>query len=124
MVMPTPARVRSCTAITVHRIPPAMSMDRSCRVFETQPLEIERDPLGVDRSGLEVAARGARAAWDSSSRLRRSSCRTGDPAAACTAWVRGDRALANVEHVVSSTGRVGTAAVRARLAGRAGGDWR
>jgi hypothetical protein len=100
-----------------------MSMDHSCRVFETQPLEIERDPLGVDRSGLEVAARGARAAWDDSSRLRRSSCRTGDPAAACTAWVRGDRALADVEHVVSSTGRVGTAAVRARLAGHAGGDW-
>ena len=101
-----------------------MSMDRSCRVFETQPLEIERDPLGVDRSGLEVAARGARAAWDSSSRLRRSSCRTGDPAAACTAWMRGDRALTDGEHVVSGTGRVGTAAVRARLAGRAGGDWR
>jgi hypothetical protein len=100
-----------------------MSMDHSCRVFATQPLEIERDPLGVDRSGLEVAARGARAAWDDSSRLHRSSCRTGDPAAACTAWVRGDRALADVEHVLSGAGRVETAAVRARLAGRAGGDW-
>jgi hypothetical protein len=101
-----------------------MSMGHSCRVFEAQPLEIERDPLGVDRSGLEVPARGARAAWDDSSRLRRSSCRTGDPAAPCTAGVRSDRALADEEHVLSGTGRVGTAAVRARLAGRAGGDWR
>jgi len=97
-----------------------MSMDHSCRVFATQPLEIERDPLGVDRSGLEVAARGARAAWDDSSRLHRSSCRTSDPVAACTAGVRSDRALADVEHVLSGTGRMGTAAVRA---GRAGGDW-
>ena len=96
-------------------------MDHSCRVFATQPLEIERDPLGVDRSG-EVAARGARAAWDDSSRLHRSSCRTGDPAAACTAWLRDDRALADVEHVLSGVGRVETAAVRARLAERAGGD--
>jgi hypothetical protein len=100
-----------------------MSMDHSYRVFETQPLEPERDPKRADRSGLEAAARCARAAWNDYSRLRRSSCRTGDPAAACTAWVRGDRALADVGHVLSSTGRVGTAAVRARLAGHAGGDW-
>jgi hypothetical protein len=97
-----------------------MRMGHSCRVFEAQPLEIERDPLGVDRSGLEVPARDARAAWGSSNRLRRSSCRTGDPAAPCTAGGRSNRALADVEHVLSGTGRVGTAAVRA---GRAGGDW-
>ena len=42
-----------------------MSMDHSCRVFETQPLAIECNPLGVDCSGLKGAAR--------------------------TAWVRGDR---------------------------------
>ena len=100
-----------------------MSMDHSYRVFDTQPLEIERDPLRVDCSALETAVRRAQAAWNEYSRLRHSSSRTGDPAAACTAWVRGDRALADVEHVLSGAGRVETAAVRARLAGRAGGDW-
>jgi len=117
VVMPAPARVRSRTAITVRRIPPgAMSMDHSYRVFDTQPLEIERDPLRVDCSALETAVRRAQAAWNEYSRLRHSSSRTGDPAAACTAWMRGDRALTDGEHVVSGTGRVGTAAVRARLA--------
>ncbi len=102
-----------------------MSMDDGYRVFETQPLEPERDSKRADRSGLEAAARCARAAWDDYSRLRRSSCRTGDPAAACTAWMRVDRALADVEHLVSGTSPVATAAVRAGLvSGAGGGDWR
>jgi hypothetical protein len=99
-----------------------MSMDHSYRVFDTQPLEIERDPLRVDCSALETAVRRAQAAWNEYSRLRHSSSRTGNPAAACTAWMRGDRTLTDGEHVVSGTGRVRTAAVRARLAGHAGGD--
>jgi hypothetical protein len=67
-----------------------MSMDHSYRVFDTQPLEIERDPLRVDCSALETAVRRAQAAWNEYSRLRHSSSRTGDPAAACTAWMRVD----------------------------------
>jgi hypothetical protein len=59
-----------------------MRMDHSYRVFETQPLESERGSKRADRLGLEAAAGCARAAWDDYSRLRRSSCRTGDPAAA------------------------------------------
>jgi hypothetical protein len=102
-----------------------MSMDHSYRVFETQPLQAERDSMRADRSGLENAARRARAAWDDYSRLRRSSCRTGDPAAACTAWMRVDRVLADGEHLVSGTSPVGTAAVRTGLvSGAGGGDWR
>jgi hypothetical protein len=39
--------------------------------------------------------------------------------------MRVDRALADVEHVVSGTSPVGTAAVRAGLvSGAEGGDWR
>ena len=101
-----------------------MSMDHSYRVFETQPLQAERDSMRADRSGLENAAGRARAAWDDDSRLRRSPCRTGDPAAVGTAWMRVDRALADVEHFVSGTSPVGTAAVRAGLvSGAEGGDW-
>jgi hypothetical protein len=101
-----------------------MRMDHSYRVFETQPLESERGSKRSDRSGLEAAAGCARAAWDDYSRLRRSSCGTGDPAAACTAWMRIDRALADGEHLVSGTSPVGTAAVRAGLvSGAEGGDW-
>ena len=100
-----------------------MRMDHNYRVFETQPLQAERDSMRADRSGLEAAARCARAAWDDYSRLRRSSCRTGDPAAAWTAWMRVDRALADLEQLVSSINSEATAATRARLVECVGGGW-
>lgn len=58
----------------------------------------------IDDFAVENAVRRARAAWDAYSRLRRSSCRTGDPAAACTAWARVDSALAELERLSAGSG--------------------